>query len=171
MRRRFILISFFSLLIFLPTLPFASIIKVPPKIEQKEIPYSELTCTNEHKEIIYEIVTTVAYNHVLKLKSKESHLEKLGEYVGDVHPLKFFSTILTNSELKLCMGDILSSYFKRKHFLYRGLIPSLQRESDKGKLMQYHEDFAKEVGAPAEEIKSFFTSQEWEEMIRYLVSI
>lgn len=151
-----------------PLSPFASIIKIPPQIEQKELSYSELVCTDQDRLIIYEIILTVASSNVLKLGIKESYLRKLQEQILHVHPMKFLTSIFNHSELRACMPGIFDSSFKRWGFM-DGLAPSMDREAAKGKLLQYLEDFAREIGVTVEELKPFFLSQKWEEMVYHLI--
>lgn len=149
----------------------ASILKFPPDRPQKETPYKDLVCTEQDKAIIYEIITTMARNSKLGLFMKSNHLRNLGAQINHVHALKFLATIFSNPELKACMPDIFDDHFK-KGGLMDGLAPSLTRESEKGKLMMYLEDFSKEVGQHPHNtphIRNYFQSQEWENLVKFLM--
>lgn len=143
---------------------FASIL---PKSKPKPSPYSKLICTEEDKKIVYEIISTMANNNVLKLGLKASYLGKLGEKISHLHPLKFLSAIFTQPDLKLCMQDIYYSSFKRNGIMDK-VGASLSSQMAEGVLMQYFSDFCKEIQAEEEELKPYFESQEWVEMVRYL---
>lgn len=154
---------------FVKNLPssIASIVKFPKK-GPKDPSYQELACTQEDKDKIYEIITTVAETGKLSLLVKRGHLKALGAEINHVHPLKFLSTIFTHPYLRSCMWEIFDDYFKRKEFM-EGLGPSLHREADRGKLAQHIEPFAAEVGVSAEMVRPHFESREWEELVRFLI--
>ncbi len=148
--------------------PIAGIVKFPIEKEQIDAPYHQLTCTDQDKATIHEIVITVADHGKFSLLLKKSHLDQLGVSINHVHPLKFLSTIFTSPRLKDRMYDIFSDYFKRSSFM-DGLTPRLSREADKGRLQQYAEDFATEVNIPVEAVNHFFRSRDWENLVRYLI--
>lgn len=141
----------------------ASMIKFPP--EKKSEAYSDLVCTEEDQAVIYEIITTMAENGKLALLLKKNYMQGLGSRINHVHPLKFLSTIVTHPHLRECLQGFYGDYFKRNGFM-DGLAPSLTRESDKGKLNQYIEDFAKEVNVAKEEVAAFFETRDWEGLVR-----
>jgi hypothetical protein len=144
-----------------------SIIKFPPNKGPGET-YVDLVCTDEDQANIYEIISTIADNGKLSLLLKQSYLKNLGAQVNHVHPLKFLSTIFTNHTLKEQMYDIFDDYFKRNGFL-DGLVPSLNREADKGKLEQYVGDFSKDLELSPENLLPFFQKRDWENFVRYLI--
>ncbi len=163
-----IAILFLALLFLATPKPFfASIIKFPPGGE-KQLTYLDLICTDQDKSNIYEIITTMSDNGKLSLLLKQGHLKQLGAQINHVHPLKFMSTIFSNPRLKMCMPEIFDDYFKRNGFM-DGLGPSLERESEKGKLIQFLNDFASEVNVNPESIRGFFLARDWENLVRFLM--
>lgn len=150
--------------------PLASIIKIPPPDSNKEIPYSELVCNEADKQNIGYIIMTMAENGKLSLLFKQSELKRIGAEINHVHPLKFLETIFSNPTLKDCMREIHHDYFKWNGFM-DGLVPSLNNQSDQGKLMQYVKEFAKSTNSVPEEIAPYFQSRDWENLVRYLMNI
>jgi len=144
-----------------------SIIKFPPGGEKTQT-YHDLICTDQDKAIIYELITTMAENRLLSLLLKKDHLEKIGEQINHVHPLKFLSTIFTNPRLKTCINDIFNDRFK-KNGLMEGLGPSLEREARKGKLDPFIVDFSREVNVSPDSIRSYFQTRDWEELLYRLM--
>ena len=142
----------------------ASIIKFPP--ENKPNSYETLACTEEDREKIYEIITTLGDNGKLYLLTKRSHLKGLGAQITHVHALKFLSTIVTNPRLRACLPEIFKDYFKRTNFM-EGLSPSLSRESEQGKLDEFIDGFAKEINIPREQLRPFFQNRDWEGLVRF----
>ncbi|HSX26946.1 MAG TPA: hypothetical protein VLE89_08085 [Chlamydiales bacterium] len=146
---------------------YSSIIKIPPA-GGGEIGYKDLICTEQDKANIYEIITTLSENGKLSLLFKQDHLKQLGTQINHVHPLKFLSTIFSNPRLRYCMYDIFDDYFKRNGFM-DGLGPSLQKESEKGKLDPLLSDFAKEVNVAPELLRPHFQARDWENLVRKLM--
>lgn len=145
----------------------ASLIKIP--VENKLENYQDLVCNEVDKANIYEIISTMAETAVPKLVLKTNHLKSLGAQINHVHGLKFLSTIIANPYLKSCLAQVFQNYFKRNGFM-DGLAPSLTRESDKGKLDHYINDFCEEVGSSREQLEGYFQSRDWEGMVRLLIS-
>lgn len=165
-----VIISLFSLFIapfVYAQTPLASIIKIPNK-EPTEVAYKDLVCTEQDKAAIFEIVTTMSENGKIALLLKQNHLRFLGAQINHIHPLKFLSTVFANPRLKVCMFDIFDDYFKRNGMM-EGLGPSLSKEAEKGKLMQYLNEFAAEVNVSPDDLRGFFQSRDWEGMVRYLI--
>lgn len=150
-----------------PAFSLASIIKFPPAGGQSEA-YKDLVCTDQDKANIYEIITAMAENGKLSLLLKQSYLKNLGAQINHVHPMKFLSTIFTNPRLRACMDEIFDDYFKRNGFM-DGLGPSLTREADKGKLDMLIGDFAAELKIPADGMKKYFQTRDWEGLVRHLM--
>lgn len=145
----------------------ASIIKKPP-VKSGEVAYKDIPITEEQKNLIYEIISTVAETGKMRLLFKQDYLKGLGEQINEVHPLKFLETIFSDSHLKMCMLSIWNDYFKRNEFL-GGLCPSLDREMDKGKLLMHINDFGTAVGVPGENIRPFFEQRSWEPLVLFLI--
>jgi hypothetical protein len=144
-----------------------SIIKRPPA-KSVDVAYKDLPCTEQDRNNIYEIISNMAEKGKLNLLFQQSHLRELGAQINHVHPLTLLSVIFTNAYLKSCMFYIWGDYFKRNNFI-DGLAPALTREAEKGKLSIYLEDFAKDLGIPAETLKTYFDSRDWENMVFFLV--
>lgn len=146
----------------------ASIIKKPPTKVPAEITYKDLTCSEQDKACIYEIISTVGETGKLGLYFKQDHLEELGAQINHVHPLKFLATIFSDPYLKGCMISVWNDYFKKGRFM-GGLVPNLTREAEKGKLDQYIPDFAADVGVNLEQIRPFFESRDWDNLVYFLI--
>lgn len=145
----------------------ASIIKKPP-VKTEEPAYKDLSCTEEQKAFIYEIISTMGEYGKASLFFKQGHLKELGARISDVHPMKFMSTIFTNDYLRTCMPGIWDDYFKRTN-LMGGLGPSLTREMEKGKLLSHLKNFAEELAVPEELIRPYFEAQDWENLVLFLI--
>src|SRR3990167_7732362 len=111
------------------------LVKLEKKQEQKN-PYSELVCTSKDKDLIIEIVTTVAENGKFSLLMKQSYLRNLGSEIDHVHPLKFIAVAVSTSYLRSCLIRIFDDYFKRNGFM-DGLGESLTNQTNNGTMEPY----------------------------------
>jgi hypothetical protein len=146
-----------------------SIIKLPSK-PGKDIPYSELICTDQDKAYIVEIITTIADNSKFSLLLKQTHLKNLGAVINHVHPYKFLVVATSSPQLKAAIALIFDDYFKKNGFM-DGLGARLSTEAEKGSLEQYLPQFAAEIGIPAEEVQPFLRSREWDGFIHFLINL
>lgn len=151
----------------LPAPALASIIKKPP-VKSTEISYKDLVCTDEHRALIHELISTMAETSLASLYFKEDHLNAIGDRVNEVHPLKFLAVIINDPYLKTCLGLIWDSSFKRGRFL-EGLGGRLSREAEKGKLNAHLAPFSADVRIPAENIRPYFDSQDWGSFVIFLI--
>ena len=157
-------------LLFLALCPpgYGEIIKrAPPK--PVELSWNDLPCSERDRADIYEIVSTVAEKGKVNLLiNHQSDLREKGARIEHVHPLKFFSVILSNPQLKHCMNVICDDYFKRTNFV-GDLISALKREAERGKTLIYLNEFGSAIGVPPESLRGYFDSKDWENMIYYLI--
>ncbi len=152
------------------TTPLASIIKVPSTDSgSKEIPYNELVCTEADKANIGYIIQTLAGNGKLSLLFKQGDLKRIGAEINHVHPLKFLETIFADATLKAHMREVSNDYFKWNGFL-DGLVPSLTNQANQNKLAQHLNEFAKRTNTNPKELTPYFQSQDWENLVRYLMN-
>jgi hypothetical protein len=150
------------------------IVKLPPVAEEpvatEAATYEQLTCTEEDRENIYYIISTMAENGKLTLLFQyKSDLTRRGVEIAHVHPLKFLGTIFSDPNLKECMQRIYPDYFKRTKFM-NDLGESLTNRMDRGQLEPYLEEFAKEVCAPVEAIRGYAQSRDWDGLLQFLLN-
>jgi len=142
------------------------IIKIPEKKSEPE-GYCELIRSSKDELVIRELITTMSQKGKVKLLFIKHHMEELGDQVRHVHPLKFLGYIFANPDLKVCMKDVLTDYFKKSNFI-NGLAVPLNNEMRKGKLKSYLEDFCTEVGAKPYQVQPYFDRRDWEGLLHFL---
>jgi len=148
-------------------LPIGAIIKIPPKVAEDS--YKDLICTDADIRNIHKLIMTMAETGKIDLwLYHQTDLRGIGVAIESVHPLKFLSVVFGNPQLKAAMPKIFEDYFKRTEFV-EGLVPSLMRQLEKGKLLPFVADFAKEINVPEKEIQPYFQNLNWEGLIRYLM--
>lgn len=146
---------------------FCLFVKKPPPKPVEES-WQQLRCTEEDRANIYEIVSTVAEKNKLSLLFQQAYLREKGAQIVQVHPLKFLGVIFSDPHLAFSMHEIWGDYFKRSSFL-ADLSAALTREADRGKLYPYLNDFAQEIKRPAESMKLYFESRDWENFLLWLI--
>ncbi len=150
----------------------AGIVKIPPggiKPPQGDTSYDELDCSDSDKEKIGYILTTMAANGKLTLLlTYKKDLEKAGNEIGHVHPLKFLGVTFSNPKLSQAMKEIRHDYFKWRGFA-DGIKPSLTNQATQNKLLPYLDDFSKEINRPAARIKPFLENKDWDGMLDFLL--
>lgn len=152
----------------------ADIIKIPPIKVYKN--YTDFTRTKEDEEKIAEIVTalgTRSYNDLMFGKDEKGrkikpYIEKIGEEVRPVNPMRFLGYIFSNSQTKECMKKLFNDFFIRWQFM-EGLSPRLDLEVQKGTFQKFYRDFASEAHVSAEGIKPFIDKKDWKGMISYML--
>lgn len=154
----------------LPSLQLSSIIKFPPGGGQsgQTTAYTELSCSDEDRAHIYELIMTMAREGKVSLLFKQNHMKWLGAKICHVHPLRFLAVIFTDPQLKECMRDVFDDHFKRNGFM-DGLGSSLSREADKGMLDGYLKEFAAEVGVKLTLLQECVQSRDWDGFVRVLI--
>lgn len=154
----------------------APIVKFPPGGKPSGVvSYSHLVCTQEDRDHIYEIVSTLAEEGKVSLLFKQNHLKEIGLQIAHVHPLKFLSVVFTNPYLKECMALIYDDSFKRNGFIdgsgsTGGIGSSLTRESEKGTIDAYLKDFCDEVKVPVRAVKEYCQNRDWEGFVQVLLT-
>lgn len=148
-------------------LPLAGIIKIPPKVVEES--YKDLICSDVNRMKIYELITTMADNGKISLLfNHQTRLKTLGVELEQVHPLKFLAVIFSNPQLKACMYKVFDDPFKRTEFV-DGITPNMMRQLEKGKLLPFIADFAREVGRSDQEMRPYFHTLNWDGLVTYLI--
>lgn len=110
------------------------------------------------------------YWELLKIHKE---MDKLGEKVIPVHPLRFIGYIYGNPSLKKRMSKILDDIFKRRSFLNghgkkEGFSQRMTKEGHNNNLMQYLPGFAQSIGVAQNSIEPYFHRHDWKGLLRYL---
>src|SRR5258708_1989893 len=113
----------FVILVFALTTPLvAGFVKIPPvaqpPVVDEEPSYQKLVCTEEDRQNIGYIITTMAENGLLTLYFQyKGDLTHRGAEIVHVHPLRFLGVIFSDPNLKECMKKIFPSNAKRDRFM------------------------------------------------------
>lgn len=134
------------------------------------LPISEIDQNN-----IYELIKKMAEYGYWDLLRRKKEMEKLGDSVNHVHPLRFIGYIYTHPELKKLIIKILNDVLgqKKKGFLNghgkkKGFAHRMTKEMHHDNLMHYVPGFAQAVGVDEGQISYFFYHHDWEGLLFYL---
>lgn len=135
--------------------------------------YYHLQMSEDQQNATAKLIKKMAdagYWELLKIRKE---MDKIGDKVQPVHPLRFIGFIYGNPGLKKRMPKILDDIFKRRGFLNghgkkEGFAQRMTKEDHNHNLMQYLPGFAQSLGIPQQSIESYFYRHDWEGLLRHL---
>lgn len=126
--------------------------------------------TADEKADIHFIVTSLATRSLISLAMAKDDLEKAGDRIDHVHPLRFLMTIFTDEELKAGMKKIRGKRWVWNRFT-AGLKQSLVTESSINNIKDEHvTDFASQIELTTDIIYPTILKQRWDEFIDLLIT-
>ena len=125
--------------------------------------------SSKDKENITYLLTTLGYQSILKISSKRSSLEKVGDQIETIHPLQFFKFVFSNDELIVAMRNIKSRAWIWKDFIGR-ILESLNMEMTSGNLTESQiQDFLSAVKIDPSLVHTPIQSREWHAFVDNLI--
>lgn len=124
----------------------------------------------EKKDLAF-ILNTLARSSLIHIASSKvrASLNKAGDRIDHLHPLRFLMTIFTSEELKADISVVRNRSWVGSRF-YEGIETSLQEESGKNNLLPYQiADFARNVGISVDLITPSIQAKRWKEFVNILV--
>lgn len=136
--------------------------------------FHQLSISENDQHNISRLIKKMADSGYWELLKKRKDMEKLGDKVQDVHPLRFIGFVYSHPSLKRRMPKIMNDIFKRRGFLNghgskEGFAQRMTKEFNGGNLMQYLPGFAQSVGVTQESIEQYFQRHDWEGLLRHLM--
>lgn len=104
-----------------------------------------------------------------KFRQYERDMESVEIESAPLHPFKFLSNIFANPALKRYMPSIFNDFFLRTGFM-SGVVKGMERETARGNVEPYIEDFAQEVGVLPNAIRLLIRDRAWELLVRHLIA-
>ncbi|MCB1110797.1 MAG: hypothetical protein KDK64_07415 [Chlamydiia bacterium] len=136
--------------------------------------FYQLRLTHEDQKLISEMITDLGELGWFGLLKKKSKMEKIGDKIFPVHPLRFIGYVLATPSLKKQLPNILNDFVKRKSFFGGhgkriGFGQRMTNEDLEGNLRPYIPGFAQQVGVSEASIMKYFDRRDWEELVRHLM--
>ncbi|MBF5060242.1 hypothetical protein [Candidatus Neptunochlamydia vexilliferae] len=134
-------------------------------------PFYNLSLTPSDQSNISKIIKAMGDLGWVGLLKEKRAMEKIGDKVVHVHPLRFLSYIVTNPSLKKRLPKIMKDVFKRKGFLNGygkrvGFSQRMTHELHRGNMMQYVPGFARSIGVSQGLIMHYLDNHDWEGLVR-----
>ncbi|MCB1084650.1 MAG: hypothetical protein KDK60_00955 [Chlamydiia bacterium] len=136
--------------------------------------FYNLSLSEEDRSNISKLIKNMGDSNWWELLNQKKKMEKIGDKLYHVHPLRFIGYILSDPTLKKKMGKIMGDIVKRKSFLTGfgkriGFVQKMSKEAEKDNLFQYISGFSQSIGVSEEEIISYFHAHDWEGLIKALI--
>ena len=133
-------------------------------------PFYQLPLLEEDKKNIQIIIKTMAEKGLVKLLLERRYLEKKGDQVNYIHPLRFIGYIFSDEKLKNCMRQIKTSRFKWNEFI-KGFSRRMDEEYTLDNLIRFIPEFVEQVHVQhPERIEDFIRKKSWEEFVADLLN-
>ena len=130
--------------------------------------YNVPVTPQEKKDLSY-ILNTLARNSWASILGSKPALDKAGDRIDHLHPLRFLMTIFTDEELKADISAVKSKKIIWKKF-FSGLEESLKQESQRNNMRpEYITDFANTVGINVNLINPSIKDKNWKEFVNILI--
>ena len=130
--------------------------------------FYSLTLTQEDGQNIHYIIKSMAKSGWLALLKKKSELERCGDSIRHVHPLRFLGFIFSDPQRKHYIHMVKKSTIKWSQFK-GGLFPNLKKEYDRGQLFPFLSSFAKAVGVDKQLLAHYIQREDWDGFLNALL--
>lgn len=131
-------------------------------------PYYELAVSGDERGKIHRLIDKLGNESLYHLLLKKREMERLGDEIDHVHPMRFLGVIFSNGHLKKSMKGVYDSSFKWNRFI-SGLSKKLKRNKRNGNVFQYSEGLAADTGKDAGEIRKKLNQEDWSGLVKYLM--
>ena len=135
--------------------------------------FYSLPISQTDQNMIYELIKAMGSSNYWDLIKRKKEMEKLGENVQHVHPLRFIGFIYSHPQLKWSMDKIMDDVLKRRVFLNgygkkEGFVERMTKEMQERNLIRHIPGFAQSIGIDEREIAVFFHTRDWEGFLCHL---
>lgn len=138
--------------------------------EEEKREYNRETTDEEKKDLRYILKSLASKTWSELLKSKSS-LNRAGDRIDDLHPLRFLICIFTDEELKGCVHSIRDSKKIWDNF-FEGLESSLKEEAQRSNMKpEFVQDFANILGINVSSVSDIIANRQWEKLVDTLLKL
>ncbi|MBP9841158.1 MAG: hypothetical protein KBC64_01885 [Simkaniaceae bacterium] len=130
--------------------------------------FYQLSLSKSAADKIYKLIHNMGTLSWPKLLWKKKEMEKLGEQVDHVHPLRFLGVIMSNDHLKECMRNVADSPLKMNRFM-NGLSDKLDKNFKNHNLLPHVAGFAETVNKDPYRIEDLIIKKKWRALVDYLM--
>ena len=138
--------------------------------EVEELSFYSIPIHQWEKKIIEKIVTSLAEKSLAQLLVERKEMEKRGDQVRHVHPLRFMGHVFHEPYLKACLPQFRSSTFKWSNFI-DGFVQRMREEASKNNVNKHLEGFCDYLGVDLTKVAEFVEKGQFEDLIYYLMEV
>jgi len=132
--------------------------------------YADTVIASEKEDIRY-ILKSLATKTYSDLLSSRGSLNRAGDRIDHIHPLRFLACIFLDEELKGCVHSVRDSKQVWKSF-FTGLEDSLEEESQKNNMsLDFLQDFSNNLGINMSSVKDQVKNRKWSEFVDVLLKL
>lgn len=134
----------------------------------EELSFYSIPLHQWEKKIIEKIVSSLAERTLAQLLLDRKEMEKRGDQVRHVHPLRFMGHIFHDPYLKGCLPQFKNSPFKWSNFI-DGFVQKMREEMARNNVNKHLEGFCEYLDADLEKVGEFVSKGQYEELIYFLM--
>jgi len=128
----------------------------------------QLPLSGQDAKLITYIISNMAEKSIFQLMFEKKDMEKKGDKIRHVHPMRFMGFVFADHYLKKCVRQIKKSSFKWNP-LIEGVVKNMKTEYANNNLMQYVPGFAKLLNVNSEQVVAFIEKKDFEGLFRFLM--
>ncbi len=122
------------------------------------------------KKVIEKIISSMGEKSLAQLLLDKKEMEKRGDQIRHVHPLRFLSTVFNDPYLKMCMQQFKGNYFKWTNFI-DGYSQRMREEAARNNLLIHLEGFCEYLNVDYEKVVEIVKKENYEELVSYLIQV
>jgi hypothetical protein len=136
--------------------------------ELNELSFYSIPLHQWEKKIIEKIVSSLAEKTLAQLLLDRKEMEKRGDQVRHVHPLRFMGHVFHDPYLKSCLPQFKNSAFKWSNFV-DGFVQKMREEMAKGNIVKHLEGFCDYLKIDIEKVSELVNKGQFEDLIYFLM--
>ncbi len=122
------------------------------------------------KKVIEKIISSMAEKSLAQLLIDKKEMEKKGDQIHHVHPLRFLGFAFSQTYLKTCMKQFRTNSFKWNNFI-DGLSQKMKEEAACDNLLKHLEGFCEFLQVDYSSVLDYAQKGHYEGMVDYLLSL
>ncbi|MBS0615284.1 MAG: hypothetical protein JSR58_01875 [Verrucomicrobia bacterium] len=133
-------------------------------------PYNAIPVTEAEEKLVWELIDKLGNKSIVGLTFAAFEMNRLGDKVRHIHPLRFLGYIFSDPYLKKCMKKAFEKTLVRNEFV-KGLSEKFHKEFAQDNVYQLVPGFCKKTGADPDEVNSFIQAYQWQSLVEYLINL
>ena len=131
-------------------------------------PFYALPMSNVDCDRTYQLIDQMGNKPWYELLWHKRKMEKLGDQVDHVHPMRFAGYIFSHGHLKDAMKKVRAFGLKWSRFI-SGFGGKMNRNADQNNLLIHVAGFCHQTGADPDFVKGCIERRQWEQLISHCI--